>query len=92
MGAEDGEVWWGRVRMPAGGGHAVTARPPVSIVGVDGLPAGRSWWWFMSWRHIRARHPLLKQLGWALPMPNEPKMWVRWWPKILHRRCFMLGL
>ena len=37
----------------------------VEMAGVVGLQAGQSWRWFMSWRHIRARHPLLKQLGWA---------------------------
>jgi hypothetical protein len=64
-GAEDEEVWWGRVRMQAGDGHAVTARRAVAMAGVVGLQAGRSWRWFMPLRHIRARHPLLKQLGWA---------------------------
>jgi hypothetical protein len=65
MGAEDEEVWWGRVRMQAGDGHAVTARRAVAMAEVDGLQAGQSWRWFMSLCHIRARHPLLKQLGWA---------------------------
>jgi hypothetical protein len=91
-GTEDGEVWWGRVRMQAGDGHAVTARRAVTMAEVVGLQAGQSWRWFMSLCHIRARHPLLKQLGWASPMPNEQKMWVRLWPKILPRRCFILGL
>jgi hypothetical protein len=40
MGAEDGEVWLGRVSMQAGDGHAVTARRAVTMAGVVGLQAG----------------------------------------------------